>query len=385
MLAKEKVARDSFLVKLTTFTKGEKTSSGYYDVMKKEIQKTIADKNKPLGKKSILEDEGQSFSDILSRYNNKILDFQFLMSWPVTSRPWAICNEEEKSRVVRKHLHRNYLQTLAHKKPIHGSTFIPICIVDAMKIVRMIPISELIPPVYKTWAINVFEYMKNIQCDTLHIVFDVYPSEDLSLPSKGRYDPDKIGERRHVSSLSQRLPPNQKAWNSYLSNDQNKRELTQLLIDFVLNGNYSFEKTVFITRGEKCFLKRPNEMAIEVPELQTYVTEADPRLALHAVYSSNLYPNQSVCVVADDTDVYILLLSVASQMKSTLLFRQGTSIEYHNVSALAEHLGYECCKNLPAFHALTGCDFTYTFYGRSKNRAFNMMINISKSKKRNTT
>ena len=126
-------------------------------------------------------------------------------------------------------------------------------------------------------------------------------------------------------------------------------------------------------------------MAIEVPELQTYVTEADPRLALHAVYSSNLYPNQSVCVVADDTDVYILLLSVASQMKSTLLFRQGTSIEYHNVSALAEHLGYECCKNLPAFHALTGCDFTYTFYGRSKNRAFNMMINISKSKKRNTT
>ena len=256
-----------------------------------------------------------------------------------------------------------------------------------MKIVRMIPVSKLIPPVYKTWAINVFEYMKNIQCDTLHIVFDVYPSEDLSLPSKGRYDPDKIGERRYVSSLSQRLPPNQKAWNSYLSNDQNKRELTQLLIDFVLNGNYSFDKTVFITREEKCFLKRPNEMAIEVPELQTYVTEADPRLALHAVYSSNLYPNQSVCVVADDTDVYILLLSVASQMKGTLLFRQGTSscIEYHNVSALAEHLGYECCKNLPGFHALTGCDFTYPFYGRSKNRAFNMMMNISKSKKRNTT
>ena len=48
-------------------------------------------------------------------------------------------------------------------------------------------------------------------------------------------------------------------------------------------------------------------MAIEVPELQTYVTEADPRLSLHAVHSSNLYPNQSVCVVADDTDVYILL------------------------------------------------------------------------------
>ena len=105
------------------------------------------------------------------------------MSWPVTSLPWAICNEEEKSRVVRKQLHRNYLQTLAPKKPIHGSTFVPLCIVDAMKIVRMIPICKLIPPVYQTWAINVFEYMKNIQCNTLHIVFDVYLSEDLSLHS----------------------------------------------------------------------------------------------------------------------------------------------------------------------------------------------------------
>ena len=252
-----------------------------------------------------------------------------------------------------------------------------------MKVVRMIQINKLKPPIYRTWATNMFNYMKNIPCNTLHVVFDVYPSEiDLSSPSKGRYDPDKIGERRHISSLSQRLPTNQKAWNAYLSNDQNKHELTQLLIDFMLYDEYVFDKTVYITREEKCFLKSPNEMAIEVPELQTKLTEADPRLALHAVHASKIFPYQSVCVVADDTDVYIILLSVAFQMKGTLLFRQGTSscIQYHNVSSLAGHLGSECCRNLPAFHALNGSDFTHTFYGRSKNRAFNMMMNINKSK-----
>ena len=212
MLTRGKTERDSFFTKLTTFTKGETAKSDYYEVIKREVQKTFADKSKSSRKMCILEDEGQSFSDILSRYNNKILDFPFLMSWPVTSRPWAICNEEEKSRVVRKHVHRNYLQSLCPTKPIHGTIFVPICIVDAMKVVRMIQINKLKPPIYRTWATNVFNYMKNIPCNTLHVVFDVYPSEiDLSSPSKGRYDPDKIGERRHISSLSQRLPPNQKA------------------------------------------------------------------------------------------------------------------------------------------------------------------------------
>ena len=107
------------------------------------------------------------------------------MSWPVTSRPWAICNEEEQSRVVKKHLHRNYLQSLSPTKQIYGSMFVPVCIVDAMKIVRSIPITKLKPPIYKTWATKVFDHMTKILCNILNILFDVYPSEiDLSSPAK---------------------------------------------------------------------------------------------------------------------------------------------------------------------------------------------------------
>ena len=49
-------------------------------------------------------------------------------------------------------------------------------------------------------------------------------------------------------------------------------------------------------------------------------TEADPRLELHAVHASGLSPNKSKCLGADDTEDFIILLSVALHLKGTLTF-----------------------------------------------------------------
>ena len=62
-----------------------------------------------------------------------------------------------------------------------------------------------------------------------------------------------------------------------------------------------------------------------------------------------------------------------------LYFRQGTSsskagIIYHNVSAAASEFGESLCKILSSFHALTGSDFTKTFYRRSKIQSFKKML-----------
>ena len=309
---------------------------------------------------SIPVDEGQSFVDTLSRYDQKILDYQYLMSWPVTTRPWSICNEEEKSRCTSKHQFRNSLQKLCPEKPRKEVPNIPIYIVDAMKIVRMISPFNLFPSTFETWTKYMFNYINNLPGSIAHIVFDVYPEDtDFSRPSKGRYH--SIGERRFISDLSQHLPPTKKAWTDYLSNDQNKHELTNLMIDYLLKGFNSFNRPVYVTNGEKCVLIRNGNLS-NVAELQCYHKEADPRLAFHAVYASNISTGEPVCVVSDDTDVFVILLSIVSHMKGTLFFRQGkgTGLEYHNVSSLGEVLGEQCCKNLPAFHALTGCDFTFS-------------------------
>ena len=69
----------------------------YHDKIPRQQLLMFADKSKKNKCSSILEDEGQSFADILSRYDKKVLDLQYLMSWPVTTRPWSICKQDEKS------------------------------------------------------------------------------------------------------------------------------------------------------------------------------------------------------------------------------------------------------------------------------------------------
>ena len=116
---------------------------------------------------------------------------------------------------------------------------------------------------------------------------------------------------------------------------------------------------------------------VVVPDLFSSHLEADDRIALHANYASS--PGTSVCVVANDTDVFILLLYIASGCVSTLYFRQGTTkskagVTYHNVTELASFIGNDICKILPPFHALTGSDFTKPFYRRSKINSFKKII-----------
>ena len=82
---------------------------------------------------------------------------------------------------------------------------------------------------------------------------------------------------------------------------------------------------------------------------------ADNRTAYHANYASDRDENESkaVCIVADDTDIFIILCSIAHYCQSVLYFRQGTSsiktgITYPSVSTLASELGEVLCEVLPS-------------------------------------
>ena len=177
------------------------------------------------------------------------------------------------------------------------------------------------------------------------------------------------------------------AWNDFLSNDQNKCELTNLLIDCILDGKYCFNRPIYVAKEERCLIKYPNSEVVEVGALRSNLKEADPRLALHAVYASKMLLDEPISLVSDDTDVFVILLSVTKEMKGALYFRQGVSsnLEFHNVTSLASYLGERCCDNLPSFHALTGCDFTYPFFRRTKTTAFTMMMNLKNAKKCSAT
>ena len=228
---------------------------------------------------------------------------------------------------------------------------ISVSILDAMRVGHIIKIDDLKPPTVLTWAKNVFSYIEGLPGETAHIVFDNYVNESTVSLTKGR---NESGIERKISNLMQVLPK-PKEWQDFLLNKSNKYQLCCLLANLFTSQKIDTNKNIYITKGKNCFMKNLNESCVEISQLFSNHKEADDRLAFHDQYESNL--GRTVCVVAGDSDVFILLLFTASQCQSTLYFRQGTNkskdgITYHNVSTLANFLGEDICKILPSFHAL---------------------------------
>eukprot|EP00794_Sanderia_malayensis_P002187 gene2187-2489_t len=69
------------------------------------------------------------------------------MHWPITSKPWSLCNDKGDSRGSSKSLFPNNMQLPSP----NGASAIPpqdidCCIVDSMRVVRIMPINDLNPP-----------------------------------------------------------------------------------------------------------------------------------------------------------------------------------------------------------------------------------------------
>ena len=124
------------------------------------------------------------------------------------------------------------------------------------------------------------------------------------------------------------------------------------------------------------FSKKRAYGVIEIQTLKSNHKEADHRTIHHTHFASNQH--DSVCIVADDSDILVLLLYISRRCCCQIYFREGTHLSkkgilYHNVSLLSQHLGPSICDMLPAFHTLTECDYTNQFYGRSKYGSFKIM------------
>ena len=182
------------------------------------------------------------------------------------------------------------------------------------------------------------------------------------------------------SSLNQVLP-NANEWSDFLPNRKNKLQRCNLLTDYFTSGEIATEKVVFVTKEKICYIKRADQIRQVFSLLYSEHKEEDHRIANHAKYVSDNDNNEnsSITIVTDDTDIYILLIRISCYCRSILYFRQGTSsskagVTYHNVSAAASEFGESICKILPSFHALTGSDFSKTFYRRSKIQSFKKML-----------
>ena len=62
-------------------------------------------------------------------------------------------------------------------------------------------------------------------------------------------------------------------------------------------------------------------------------------------------------------DIYVVVIGISMAQNNGcdclwFAFRTGTALRYLDATAMAQPLGDATCDDLPAFHALTGCDVT---------------------------
>ena len=168
----------------------------------------------------------------------------------------------------------------------------------------MISTAGLKPRVIRTWADRIIQYLKSLPGDVLHFVLDDYAYE-YSIPSKQRASSEV---ERIINSINQEIPPT-KEWDNFLKNQGNKLQIVNLLADYIMPGCIK-NKLVFVNKGSDCYVVDHGNDSASKPELYSSHREADQKNPLHVVYAGQR-TNDAVCVVADDTDIFLSLTGLS--------------------------------------------------------------------------
>lgn len=79
----------------------------------------------------------------------------------------------------------------------------------------------------------------------------------------------------------------------------------------------------------------------------------------------------------NDTDIVVIMLgninNFTSRSNVRMHLETGNSSRYLSLTRLSTVLTPSICEALPEFHALTGCDYNPSFFGKAKSIPFNIM------------
>ena len=104
--------------------------------------------------------------------------------------------------------------------------------------------------------------------------------------------------------------------------------------------------------------------------------EADTRIFLHVAAAASV-GHRRVIVRTTDSDVVVLGVSTCVALAHEIdelwiAFGSGRNYRYIPAHVIARDLGPSKAKALPAFHALTGCDTTSSFFNKGKKTAWSV-------------
>ena len=112
-----------------------------------------------------------------------------------------------------------------------------------------------------------------------------------------------------------------KNWRRILASTDSKAKLTIFMAE---NRDKHGKIILMVTSGE-IFFQISKDDVLEIEQLISTHEEADTRMMIHVQHAAANY-NKTV-VISEDTDVFIILLSLHSQMGTRLLLRRGKKMQ----------------------------------------------------------
>lgn len=173
--------------------------------------------------------------------------------------------------------------------------------------------------------------------------------------------------RVYKLSANSPLPPQKQI----LTVAENKKQLIQIIVETLVSEGVipgSYQSRLIITGQEYTPIEiTPEGAVIRRADLRTTHEEADVIIVAQAIYAAK-EESKHVVVVADDTDVYVLLLyhyqaellTVPMKLQST---QSGRAVI--DIAATVQSL-YNIIPELLPAHALSGCDTVAMFHGIGK-------------------
>jgi hypothetical protein len=96
------------------------------------------------------------------------------------------------------------------------------------------------------------------------------------------------------------------------------------------------------------------------------VDDADTLVAQNALQLASQLPKKPVTVIANDTDILILLIYHYKLEMSDIFMRTESSSRLTSIRSVYLALGQSVVKRLLVIHAVSGCDTTSSLYGHGK-------------------
>ena len=260
------------------------------------------------------------YGNMLMMARTRELDMKEVLKYPLGPLPWSIATPDGFLRKTAKSKLEKDLQKNVTPAEVVDSP--SVCVIDGMAIVYKIKGDQ------KTFG----DIASHILSKALHeasdshridIVFDVYKEHSIKTVERQlrRATPGSSVQYKNIKAKQQVVQ-----WSKFLSDTDNKTNLIQFLTKEWKQDHHVkrlLGTVLYVTCEEACY-KISSQCCEYVPELKSFQEEAGTRILLHVMHAVRS-GFETILVVADDTDVLLLLSAFKKDITASLYLKSVTA------------------------------------------------------------